>query len=169
MKYLYAPWRSTYTQETVRGKDPDTPSAECVFCQKIAAKDDEENFILRRFPNVVVVLNLYPYNAGHLLVVPLEHCGNLEELSEETRAQMMGLIAASSRILREELGAEGVNVGINIGKASGAGIPSHVHAHILPRWSGDTNFLPTLADTKQISFDLGEIYRKLKPSFDALT
>ena len=168
MEYLYAPWRSAYTEDVVRTKEENTSAGECVFCQKLAGNADEQHFILRRFKHTVVLLNLFPYNAGHLLVMPLQHCAALDALDTETQQEMIWLVSKSTRILEDVLGAQGINIGLNLGKAAGAGVPSHLHMHVLPRWSGDTNFLPILAETKQVSFDLNKIYAKLKPAFDAL-
>jgi len=168
MDYLYAPWRSAYTEGVVRSKEPNVPASECVFCGKLADHSDEQHFVLRRFGRTVVLLNLFPYNAGHLLIMPLAHCAELEQLDAETQSEMMWLVSKSTRILKDVLGAEGMNIGLNLGKAGGAGVPAHLHIHVLPRWTGDTNFLPTLAETKQISFDLNDIYTKLKPVFDEL-
>lgn len=166
MKKLYAPWRSSYTTSTARTKNENTKKNECVFCSQIKEKKDAKHFILKRTKNSIVMLNLYPYNAGHLLVLPVSHTATLDKLSKEQRAELMELVSQTSSIVTKILGAEGVNVGLNLGKASGAGIPSHLHFHVLPRWIGDTNFLPTLSDTKQISFDLKKIYTQLKKGFE---
>jgi len=168
MKLLYAPWRSGYSDSTDHTKHEGAGAEECVFCTQFAENQDKKNFILKRTPHAVVMLNRYPYNAGHLLIIPLEHKGTIDELLPEVQAELMGLIGKSSTILKETLGAQGINVGINMGKAAGAGIPAHVHIHVLPRWVGDTNVLPTLCETKVISYDLNEVYAKLKKAFEAL-
>jgi ATP adenylyltransferase len=169
MDRLYAPWRSTYSASVDNGKQEHASADQCVFCMHAGTPEkDNQNFILRRFEHTFIMLNLYPYNAGHLMVLPYMHTGKLQELSLAARTELMELTSASTHIVQEVLGAHGVNIGMNIGKAAGAGIPSHIHMHVLPRWTGDTNFLPTLSDAKQISFDLTEIYSQLKPSFDAL-
>lgn len=167
MKHLYAPWRSEYSQSVAQTKQEHTSEEHCTFCIKLK-DDNEEHFILRRFEHNVVLLNLYPYNAGHLLILPYEHVSTLSELSKAARAELMELTTHSTTILKEILKAHGINIGLNLGRAAGAGIPSHLHMHVLPRFTGDTNFLPILADTKQISFDLKDIYKKLKPSFGTL-
>jgi ATP adenylyltransferase len=169
MKLLYAPWRSEYTTSTARTKNEAALREECVFCTQLQEDNDEKNFIIKRFPHSIVMLNRYPYNAGHLLIMPLDHIGFIDGLSSEIQSELMWLVGKSSVILKEVLGAEGINVGINIGKAAGAGIPAHVHIHVLPRWIGDTNFLPTLCETKVISYDLPTIYKKLKIAFDELS
>lgn len=161
MKKLYAPWRAAYAKR-IHAQENDTA---CTFCRIIATKDDSAEFILKRGMHCVTVLNKYPYNAGHLLVVPLMHVAQLHELTSEIRGELMEAVSYAADVVRKTLGAEGHNVGINIGKAAGAGIPEHIHVHVLPRFFGDTNFLPTLADTKQISFDLNEIYATLHDAF----
>src|SRR3989338_1487504 len=167
MEMLYAPWREKYTADAThgpQGKD-DAPSSICVFCQHLQNKNDKTSFILGRYKRCYVVLNRYPYNGGHLLVLPFEHKSQLSELSSETRNELMELISQSTSILQEELDAKGINIGLNMGKAAGAGIPSHLHFHVLPRWHGDTNFLPTLGNVKPVSVDLETVYKKLKPRF----
>lgn len=155
MKHLYAPWRSAYTA----GKKKD---AGCVLCNKHTEQLDQKNFIIKRYEHCYVMLNLFPYNAGHLLVIPYEHCDALENLPAQTRQEIMEVTAKSTAILKQTLQAEGINIGINLGgPAAGGSIPEHLHVHILPRWSSDTNFLVTLAETKQISVDLPGVYRKL--------
>ena len=165
MKVLFAPWRSQYTKEEARSKNEDTTEKECVFCQQFHENKDAQYYILKRTKNCIVILNRYPYNAGHLLILPIAHIGKLEKLPKEVRHELMDLVSLSSEIVQSQLGAQGVNIGLNLGKAAGAGIPSHLHFHVLPRWIGDANFMPILGQTKVISFDLDEIYQKLKPHF----
>jgi len=161
-KHLYAPWRADYAQKTKQHPSSNKHAHECVFCTQIAAQDDERYFILKRYEHCVIFLNLYPYNAGHLLVVPYMHVAHLEDLSTQARAEMMEVISYAAHTLTQVLKAEGHNIGFNVGKIAGAGIPEHLHGHILPRWHGDTNFMPLLMGTKQISVDLHETYKKLK-------
>lgn len=165
MKNLYAPWRSPYSSSDDIHKDAIASSNECVFCKCTQDKKDEDNFILKRYKHCFVILNKYPYNAGHIMVIPYEHVKRLANLSPEALNEIMLVIAQATTTIETQLKAEGVNIGLNLGSASGAGIPSHLHWHILPRWNGDTNFLPTLANTKVISFDLNEIYNLLKSAF----
>ncbi len=167
MEHLYAPWRSAYAGK-VKKEKVSMDEAACVFCAQLAEDNDEQHFILRRFSQVSVLLNRFPYNAGHLLILPHSHASDLQDLSQQARMQIMEVTTQSVTILRETLGAQGVNLGANLGRVAGAGIPGHVHMHVLPRWAGDTNYLPLLADTKQISFDLHEIYQKLREPFVAL-
>ncbi len=165
MDRIYAPWRSAYTSKTARSKKANATKTECTFCKIISEKKDSKNFILKRFKHNMIMLNRYPYNAGHLLVMPLSHTADLAKLSKSARAELMEILSQGSVLLKKSLQAEGINIGLNQGKAASASIPSHLHFHVLPRWLGDTNFLPTLADTKQISFDLEKIYKQLKKAY----
>jgi len=168
MNILYCPWRSSYTIDVTHSKKETTPPDECVFCIQFKENKDEQYFILRRFEYHAVMFNRYPYNAGHLLILPFNHVANLHELSKESRSELTELIMHSTQILKSELNAHGFNVGLNLGIAGGAGIPSHLHYHVVPRYIGDTNFLPILGQTKQISFDLVEFYKKLKAEFESI-
>lgn len=162
MKRMYAPWRSAYTTQTARTKKEKITEKDCIFCKIFKQKKDTDNFIIKRTKHNVIILNRFPYNAGHILIMPLAHKATLDTLSKNSRAELMELISNSAKIVKKTLKADGVNIGLNMGKAAGAGIPSHLHFHILPRWFGDTNFLPTLTETKQISLDLNTIYSRLK-------
>lgn len=163
MKFLYVPWRNKYVKGTRKENEE---KENCAFCNKFKDTDDKKNFILGRYKYNAAILNLHPYNAGHLMIIPLNHVKNLNELTKEERSELMELVSKSTEIVTSKLGADGVNVGLNLGKSSGAGIPGHLHMHVLPRWEGDTNFLPLLADTKTISFDLNKIYDQLKVEFE---
>jgi len=165
MKVLFAPWRNEYTESEARTKNDGITKDECVFCHQLRENNDEKYYILKRYSHCYVVLNKYPYNAGHILILPLKHVGSLNELSPETRAEIMELTNVCTQAVQDALKCDGVNIGMNLGKAAGAGIPSHLHMHVLPRWTGDTNFMPTLGNTKVISFNLDEIYQKLRPYF----
>ena len=165
MKHLFCPWRSNYSKDEGRSKQEDTTQKECVFCKQLHQQADAQHFILKRYPHHAVMLNKYPYNAGHLLIIPLEHTAELYSLSREAQHELIELVSLCSNVLTKALKAHGINVGLNLGKAAGAGIPSHLHMHVLPRFTGDTNFLPTLTDTKTVSFDLKEIYQQLLPYF----
>ena len=156
MNRLYAPWRKSY----VTNKDGKADT--CVFCEAFAADTDEENFILERSAHSVVMLNRYPYNGGHLLILPQDHCQKLTQLSEAARNDVMALTSKWSGLLESELKVDGLNVGINMGHAGGGGIPQHLHVHVLPRWQSDTSFLPLLSDTKMVSVDLKAVYQQLK-------
>jgi ATP adenylyltransferase len=159
MKHLYAPWRGRYITNDLKSKNG------CVFCSQFAEQQDEKNFILKRFEHTVIMLNLHPYNAGHLMVLPYKHCGELTQIDKYIRAELMETTALCMNILQKTLACDGINMGINQGKSSGGSIPEHLHIHIIPRWLGDTNFLVALADTKVISFDLPDMYTKLLGAF----
>ena len=168
MDILYAPWRDKYVTNSKEGKSTQEEEM-CVFCQKIVQKNlDSQEFILKRTQHALVILNLYPYNGGHLLILPLQHVANLEDVSKEVRHELMELMSASIVILKNVLQAQGVNAGMNLGRASGAGIPSHLHLHVVPRWVGDTSFITVIGNTKNVSVDLEKIYNNVKPAFDAL-
>jgi len=154
MQRLWSPWRMKYIMRK--------RNEECIFCEKIADNDDEANYILDRGETCYVMLNLYPYNNGHLMVSPYRHVPSLEQLEGDELTEMMLLINKSLRAMRRAMHPDGFNIGVNIGKAAGAGIEEHVHIHVVPRWNADTNFMPVLSQTRVIPELLGETYRKLK-------
>ena len=157
MEKLWAPWRMEYILS-------DKESG-CVFCQK---KQDEShhNHILEHGRHCFVIMNIYPYNSGHILVVPNRHLQELEELSTEELTAISQTIVRSCRKLKKAIHPQGFNIGLNLGRIAGAGIEQHLHWHIVPRWSGDSNFMPVLAQTKVISQHLEDTYRFLKPYFE---
>ncbi len=138
----------------------------CVFCQKIADSEDAKNHILYRGKHACVMLNLYPYNSGHVMIIPYAHAGRLADLSMEVQTEMLVLLNKSLEVLQRVLSPEGFNVGMNLGRAAGAGIDEHVHVHAVPRWTGDTNFMAIFAETRVVPEWLDDTYRKLKPIFD---
>lgn len=156
---LWAPWRMQY----ILG--PKTNG--CILCEKASepGEDDTKNLILARGPFTYVLMNIYPYNSGHLMIAPYRHLESLEKLSSEERAEMMTWASDSERILREAFQAMGFNIGVNVGRAAGAGIDDHVHMHVVPRWNGDTNFMPVLGETKVIPEHLEETYARLVPYY----
>jgi len=162
MEKLYAPWRSQYVNKTEKQK---IKKAGCLFCQKAKAKDDAQEYIIKRYPYCYVILNIYPYNAGHIMIIPNKHTTDLKRLSSAERIELMHALTESIDIINKTLKPDGINVGINLGKAAGAGLPKHLHIHVVPRWEGDTNFMPLLAETKHISMDLNKIYAELKKAF----
>lgn len=155
MDKLWAPWRVKYVTELI-GK-----TKGCVFCRMLKEKNDKKNLILLRTPLSFTVLNLYPYNNGHLLVLPKRHVDDLSKLSKEETQDLFGLLNYSRNLLDKVMRPAGYNVGINIGKAAGAGFPGHLHVHVVPRWKYDVNFMPVLADTKVISTSLKLLHQKL--------
>ena len=166
MDILYAPWRDKYLTDCK--KQNNALKNDCVFCEKLVVKDPaSQEFILKKTKYAFVILNIFPYNGGHLLILPYEHVENLEDLSKEVRSELMELMAATIIIVKNVLKVDGINAGLNLGKTSGS-IPDHVHLHVVPRWNGDTNFLMTIGQTKSVSVDLEKVYNDLKPAFQAL-
>lgn len=154
---LWAPWRLEY----IRG-----PKAEdCIFCRAVEADDDEAAYVVHRGEHCFVLLNAYPYNNGHVMIAPYAHEPTIEPLDEPTLNELMGLVKRTTQALRDVYAPEGFNVGINMGKAAGAGIEEHIHMHVLPRWTGDTNFMPVIADTRVLPQSLADSWRELKEAF----
>ncbi|MGQ9523624.1 MAG: HIT family protein [Armatimonadota bacterium] len=149
-------------------KEPKS-TGECIFCSKPAQDRDPENFILYRSPLVFVILNAYPYNNGHLMVVPYSHCGRLSDLSDEELAELMLVTRLCVEVLDQAVHPDGYNIGVNLGMAAGAGIADHLHIHVVPRWNGDTNFMASIADVKVVPQSLPAAYESLRPFFDAKT
>jgi len=158
MDYLWSPWRFQYVSQ---GEQP----AGCIFCQKVAEQRDEANWILHRGLHCYALLNLYPYSTGHLMVAPYAHVAALAGVSAEGLAEMMELARRSEHALEQVYRPDGLNLGMNLGKAAGAGVAGHVHLHILPRWFADSNFMTVVGETRVIPEDLSVTYSKLKPYF----
>ncbi|MDH5508707.1 MAG: HIT domain-containing protein [Anaerolineae bacterium] len=154
MKHLWSPWRMKYIQSP---KDHDS----CVFCAAIDQPDGPQNLVVHRGQSSFVMLNLYPYTSGHMMVLPFSHHANLQELPPQTRTEMMELMNTATIILNDIYRPEGFNLGANIGAAAGAGIEEHVHLHIVPRWNGDTNFMSSLGETRVLPETLEETYRRV--------
>ena len=165
MNMLYALGGREYTGDTHEGKNANSSQDACVFCKQFACNEDQKYGIIKRFKHTVIVLNKYPYNAGHALILPIKHVDSMSKLSQEERIELINLMAIGVETVQQALKSDGLNVGINLGKIAGAGIPAHLHVHLLPRWLGDTNFMPTIAETKVVSFDLTTIYEKLSKAF----
>ena len=158
MDYLWSPWRYQYVQKGIR-------VSACILCAAAAAQKDEENFLVYRGRHNFVLLNVYPYTTGHLMIVPYEHIDTLEDASQRALEEMMLLAQASQKHLREIYQAPGYNLGMNLGKSAGAGIADHIHMHVLPRWHADSNFITTIGETRVLPEALEDTYRKLKPLF----
>ncbi len=154
MDRLWAPWRMEYLMADAHDG--------CIFCEKPGEDDDRKNLILLRTPLSFIILNAYPYNNGHLMVAPFRHVGTLGELTPEERCDLMETVAGAEGILTRAFAPQGMNVGINLGHCAGAGVPGHVHVHIVPRWEGDTNFMPVLGRTRVIPELLAETYDRLR-------
>lgn len=161
MDRLWSPWRARYL-----ASGDDAPRNGCVFCL-IAEhpEDDETNFVLHRGQHGFVILNLYPYISGHLMIVPYLHTSEFDSTAKEITDELMDLAKRSQTALREVYNPEGFNMGMNLGKAAGAGIAEHLHIHLLPRWFGDTNFMTSIGEARVLPEDLKTTYSKLRPRF----
>jgi ATP adenylyltransferase len=153
MKVLWAPWRMAYIAEDRKQG--------CLFCSKLAENDDKGNLVLYRSRRSFIIMNRFPYTNGHLMVSPNRHVASLHELDEGEMGDLMALVKKSILLLNRALRPDGINLGMNIGRVAGAGIEDHVHFHIVPRWDGDTNFMPVLFETKVMPEYLEETYEKL--------
>ena len=159
MNRLWAPWREAYITKLT------TKQTSCVFCRILAAHKDKRHLIFIREPHAYAVLNIYPYSNGHCLIVPNRHVADISNLSQKEYVQLMELLRETKDLLQTVLGPHGFNVGVNLGRIAGAGIPGHVHFHIVPRWEGDHNFMPVTASTKVISQSLSVVYKKLNDAY----
>lgn len=158
MDILYSPWRIDYIlSEKEKG---------CIFCSKPKADDDKGYLILKRGRHTYVIMNLYPYNNAHLMVVPYRHVSHLSALNDDELCEMIKMTQLSEQVLNQVYTPDGMNVGMNLGEAAGAGVADHLHIHIVPRWNGDTNFISTLGKTRVIPEKMEETYKKLKKVFD---
>ncbi|MFH1645468.1 MAG: HIT domain-containing protein [Candidatus Omnitrophota bacterium] len=153
MKRIWAPWRSQFIYK--RKKDG------CIFCQALKSTADKKHYVIRKNKFSFAMLNIYPYNNGHIMVAPNRHRKSLTLLKDTELADMMSLVNEMTELLDKILKPEGYNIGANIGKVAGAGFPGHVHIHIVPRWNGDTNFSPVISHTKIISESLDSLYKRL--------
>ena len=157
MEHLWAPWRIKYIQmEKPEG---------CILCDKPGESTDALNYILYRGDKNFIIMNSFPYNSGHLMVAPYRHVASLEELTDAELHEHFEIVRQSIKVLRQTYSPNGFNIGMNMGKVAGAGIDDHIHTHIVPRWQGDTNFMPVTADTKVVNEALAETYEKLKAKF----
>jgi ATP adenylyltransferase len=154
---LWAPWRMEYIESE--------KSDECIFCAALQSHDDAGNYVLHRGERCFVMLNAYPYTSGHLMVAPKEHVDSLEPLDDETLLELMKLTQRSLAAIGENYGPEGFNVGVNQGNVAGAGVEDHVHLHVVPRWAGDTNFMPVIGGARVLPQSLADSYEALKPLF----
>jgi ATP adenylyltransferase len=160
---LWSPWRYQYITS---GGAADSASPSCVLCEiRGDPNKDETNFVVHRASQTYVVLNIFPYISGHLLIVPYEHVGDLDAASKQATDELMDLTKRAQTALREAYKPAGFNIGMNLGRSAGAGIVDHIHIHIMPRWTGDTNFMSTISQTRVISEDLATTYRKLRDKF----
>jgi ATP adenylyltransferase len=159
MNRIWSPWRYQYVQKT-------SAEESCIFCRMAAEHNDDSNFIVFRGSCNFIVLNLFPYTVGHMLIVPYDHVDSLECASQDTLEEMILLARQTERHLRAVYKPAGLNIGLNLGEAAGAGIAGHIHMHVLPRWTGDANFMTTIAETRVLPEELPVTYRKLKDAFE---
>lgn len=165
MEKLWSPWRSKYIESFKSDED----KSKCIFCQMNDLNaEDKDNLLVYSGKLAFVVLNLYPYNNGHLMIVPRRHTNDFPNLSKEEIYECMELLQKSELVLRKVMAPHGFNIGANIGRVSGAGIEEHIHFHIVPRWNGDTNFMPIIGEVKVISQDLLETKINLLQAFKEL-
>ena len=158
MKRLWSPWRSKYIESFSKKKRPKA----CIFCGAKEEPNVKERLIVWKGKECFILMNVFPYNSGHLLVVPYRHRASLQDLNDSESLDLMNGTKIAVALLKKVAHPEGFNVGANLGRVSGAGIEDHVHLHVVPRWRGDTNFLPVLSDTKLISEDIEKTYKKLR-------
>lgn len=157
MEYISTPWRKEWVKRVFRMKG-------CIFCQALEA-DGENSFILHRAEYNFIMLNKYPYTPGHLMIAPLEHIDSIEKASKAATDEMTDLLKLSLKNLREKYNPQGFNTGMNIGQSAGAGVASHFHLHVIPRWTGDSNFMPLIGKTRVVIEDLQQTYKELHPLF----
>jgi ATP adenylyltransferase len=159
MDHLWAPWRMEYILESQE------PNSVCIFCTKPAEKEDEKNLIAYRSRHCFVMLNKFPYNNGHLMIIPFKHEADLTLLHDEIVIDLHHTLSKSIQVLHQTMHPHGMNIGVNVGRTAGAGIVDHLHYHLVPRWNGDTNFMPVISGTKVLSEALNKTWEKLIQSF----
>ncbi len=161
MRQIWSPWRMKYILRHERNPG-------CVFCNALKSDNDPHNFVLWRGKNVFVILNTFPYTNGHLMVVPNVHQPSLVAIDQETRCDLINIVTRADRVLRQVYHPEGLNIGVNEGAAAGAGVAAHLHFHLVPRWSGDTNFMTTLAETRVLPETLSDTYARLLEAWETI-
>jgi len=163
MERLWRPWRINYVRNIESFRDE-----RCIFCAKAELSDDKESLILYRGDTAFIIMNLYPYNTGHVMVSPYRHVGDLELLDAAELKEIMDLTTLAIKAVKKEMNPQGFNLGINLGKAAGAGFDEHVHMHIVPRWQGDTNFMPVVGESKVMPENITDTYDRLLESLKSL-
>lgn len=153
LRVLWAPWRISYI---VKGS-----SEECIFCKAVKGGDDE-NYVVLRSKHSIAMLNIFPYNTAHVMIAPVRHVARIEQLSREEVLDLFEVLSRVVKAIEQEYSPQGYNIGVNIGRVAGAGVESHIHVHVVPRWLGDTNFMPVIAGTKVMPEDLRSTYARLK-------
>ncbi len=163
MKNLWAPWRMTYIEENT-----DKKKSGCLFCDAHSKDDDEKNLIVHRTSLIFVIMNKFPYNSGHVMVLPNRHIAELDDLADDELFELFDNVRKSKRALEKVMAPDGFNIGINLGGVAGAGVPGHLHVHIVPRWDGDTNFMPVFGEARVISEHLEATQKKLAKAFSKI-
>jgi len=161
MSHIWSPWRKEYIE------NHDRPDG-CIFCNQIKNKDGPENLVVHRGERVYAILNRYPYTSGHLMIVPYDHLASLELLDTSTRGELIEMITHATQVLRAVYSPDGFNLGANVGGPAGAGIADHFHMHLVPRWTGDTNFMSTVSGTRVISEALDETYARICATWNTI-
>jgi ATP adenylyltransferase len=168
LEHLWSGWRSTYVTGLVadRTAPTDAPAEGSVFERILTSGlPDEQTYVVRRGATCAVLMNIYPYTSGHLMVMPLRSVPDLDDLTADEWDELWRLVRTATSALREAFRCEGINIGVNLGEAAGAGVPEHVHVHVLPRWAGDTNFMTTTADTRVLPVSLAESWERLRAAW----
>jgi len=155
---LWADWRNSYVSDPKTGTEVDG----CVMCRLVAAADDAEALVLERTEHTITVMNLFPYGSGHLMVAPVRHIASVEDLDDEEAVALTHAQTRAVRAVRSAYSPDGINLGANIGRAAGAGVPNHLHVHVLPRWAGDTNFMTSIGEARVLPESLRDGYQKLQ-------
>ncbi len=158
MEYILAPWREGYVRKVCRMRG-------CVFCRALRMKDDVAAYILLRGRHNFIILNKFPYNPGHLMIAPYRHTASIDRAPKETSDELAELLKLSLRVLKKSYRPQGFNAGLNLGRSAGAGVVHHYHLHVIPRWQGDSNFMPLVSQTRVVIEDLDSAYRRLSPLF----
>lgn len=161
MEQLWAPWRIEY----VAG---DNEEKGCIFCLSETSDEDDERLVVHRGRKAFVILNRYPYTNGHLMVTPFRHCSSIDDFSEDEALEIHRLLVLSRRALEAAFRPDGFNIGLNLGRSAGAGVPGHVHYHVVPRWTGDTNFMTLFGEVRVIPEHIEATFRRLKSEFERL-
>ncbi len=162
---LWAPWRMEY----IHSLTEENRISGCFLCHYAGHPDEDgENHVVWRGPTCMTVFNKFPYSNGHLLIAPLEHLAQLDDLDEATLGELFGQVRDAQRLLRETTSAQGFNIGMNFGRCAGAGLPDHLHAHVVPRWEGDTNFMPVLGDTRVIPQSIEALHSQMRDAAEKL-
>lgn len=164
LEHIWAGWRAAYVEDMVRGESPEASGDTCILC-RLADEADDEGLVVTRGESAFVVMNAYPYTSGHLMIVPLRHEARLDGLTADEATEVMALTQAATTALTEAYAPGGINVGANLGRAAGAGIPGHVHMHALPRWNGDTQFVTTIAEARVLPEDLRTSWAKVREAW----